>query len=60
MKLCLLATGKELRHPTGNIEDRPEKVKLVKDVVQSDRQLLLKEEFRVKAEETRPSTINYD
>ena len=36
VKLCLLATGKELRQPTGNIEDRPEKVKSVKDIVKSD------------------------
>ena len=59
-KLCLLTTGKELRQPTGNIEDRPEKVKLVKDIVKSDTQLLLKQEVRLKAEETRPSTINID
>ena len=42
----------------GNIEDRPEKVKLVKDIVQSETQLLLKQEVRLKAEETRPSMIN--
>ena len=36
VKLCLLATRKELRQPTGNIEDRPEKVKSVKDIVKSD------------------------
>ena len=39
VKLCLLATGKERRQLTGNIEDRPEKVKLAKDVVKSDKHL---------------------
>ena len=55
IKLYLLAMGKELRQPMGNIEERPEKVKLVKDIVKSDTKVLLKQDVRVKEDETRPS-----
>ena len=58
VKLCLLATGKELRQPTGNIEDRPEKGKLMNNSGKSDTKLLLKQEVRLKDKEISPSMIN--
>ena len=58
VKLCHLASNDELRQLTGNIEDRPEKVKLVEDIGKSDTKLLLEQEVRLKGENNRPSMIN--
>jgi hypothetical protein len=41
VKLCHLASNDELGQPTGNIEERPEKVKVNEDLVKSDNKLLL-------------------
>jgi len=58
VKLCHLASNDDLRQPTGNIEEKPEKVKVNEDLVKSDNKLLLMQKDQLKAEETRPSTIN--
>ena len=58
VKLCHLASNDELRQPTGNIEERPEKVKVNKDLVKSENTLLLMQKDQLKTDETRPSTVN--
>ena len=58
VKLCHLASNDELRQLTGNIEERPERVKFDRDLVKSDNKLLLMQEDRLKAEEIRPSMVN--
>ena len=60
VKLYLLATGKELRKPTGDIEDRPEKVKFDQDLFKSDKKILLMQEDQLKTREIRSSMFNFN